>query len=419
MKKYYVFLVLLLAIVASAQQVKVLTLEQCQNDAREYYPLSKKRDLIAKSLDYSLSNISKSYLPQLSGVGQLSWQSDVTEIPGGMAGFDSPEISQTQYKVYTDVNQLIFDGGATKRKKESEKSRANVEVQSLEVELYTLHERVNNLYFGLLLIDEQQRLNDLYKEDLRIGLKTVEAQIENGTSFRSNADILNAELLKADQQTITLSRRKRAYLDMLGLFIGTELGDETLLEIPAPPIAGSAIIRPEMQLFDAMNERFDTEKKMINTRDLPKLSLFAQAGLSDPGLNMFADGMQNYFIGGARITWSLTHTKKKEKAIIDLKKLATEADREAFVFNTNQQLSQQTAEIDKLQKQLAVDDNIIKLRNNVKKAALAQLENGVIGTSDYLREVNEENIALQNKNTHQTELLMAQYNEKTTRGINK
>jgi len=416
MKKYYVMLILLIAAAGNSQERERLTLDQCQLDARQNYPLAKKRDLISKSLEYSLSNISKGYLPQLSGMNQLSWQSDVTEFPGSMPAADSPEISQTQYKAYTDINQLVYDAGAIKRRKENEKARAAIETQSVETELYSLRERVNNLYFGILLIDQQLRINDLYKEDLRIGLKTVDAQIKNGASFRSNADILQAELLAADQKTIALRSNRKAYLDMLGLFVGSKLDDDTVLEIPSAPVVGNEISRPEMKLFDAENTRFETEKQMIAKRDLPKFSLFAQTGMSDPGLNMFEDGMQNYFIGGARMTWSLSHTKKKEKAIIDIKKLENEADRETFLFNTGQQLMQEAAEIGKLRKQLAVDDDIIKLRSNVKNAALAQLENGVINTSDYLREVNQENLALQNKNTHQTELLLAQYREQTTRG---
>lgn len=418
MKKYYVMLSLLFAVAVNAQEIIRLTLEQCQRDAERQYPLTKKRDLITKTLEFSLSNISKGFLPQLSGVNQLSWQSDVTEFPGSIPGVDTPDISQTQYKAYTDVNQLVFDGGAIKRSKAHEKARANVEMQSLEVELYALRERVNNLYFGLLLIDEQQKRNDLYKEDLRIGLRTVEAQIANGTAFRSNADILKAEILKADQKSIALLTAERSYLDMLGQFIGVALDDATVLEIPEAPVVEKTIARPELGLFDARNASFDTEKKMINTRDIPKISLFAQTGMSNPGLNMFEDGLQNYFIGGARLTWTLSHTKKKEKAIIDLKQLANEADRENFLFNTNLELKQESAEIYRLQQNLLVDDDIIALRGNVKRASLAQLQNGMIDTGDYLREVNEENVALQNKSTHLTELLMAQYREKTTRGTN-
>lgn len=400
----------------NAQEKKILTLEECQRSAEQQYPLTKKRDLISKSLEYSLSNISKGYLPQLSGMNQLTWQSDVTEFPVSNPNANMPEISQTQYKAYTEVTQLVYDGGVIKQKKANETANAKVSTQSLEVEMYKLRDRINNLFFGILMIDEQLKTNQLYKDDINVGLKSVNAQIANGTSFRSNADLLEAELLKADQNTNVLNRNKKAYLEMLGLFIGEELNENTIFQKPIEPIVTATVNRPELSLFDLKNERLELNKKMINTRDLPKISLFAQSGMSNPGLNMFEEGMQNYFIGGARLTWSLSYTKKKEKAIIDLQKLENEAEKETFIFNTNLELKQQNAEIIKLRENLIIDDTIIKLRNNVKNAALAQLQNGVITTSNYLREVNEENVAIQSKNTHAIELLLAQYKEKTTRG---
>lgn len=416
MKNLYVILLILTAAISKAQEATIITLESCQEKAVGRYPLTKKRELIAQSLDFSLSNISKAFLPQFSGANQLSWQSDVTEIPISIPGVSVPTINQTQYKAYTDINQLVFDAGTNKQKKAAEKAKANIETQSVEVELYSLRERVNNLYFGILLLDQHLKQNDLYKNDLRIGLKTVTAQIQNGTALRSNADILRAELLKAEQQTITLQSSKNAYLNMLSLFIGETVTNQTKLEIPVTPTATTVINRPELKLFDCKSYKIDTEKKLISKRDIPKLSLFAQSGMSNPGLNMFEDGMQNYFIGGARLTWSVSHTKKKEKAILNLSKEQIEADRETFLFNTNLQLTQQNEEINRLSQNLNSDTEIVALRNSIKKASLSQLENGVINSNDYLREVNEENKAIQNKSTHETELLMAQYKTKTITG---
>ena len=410
------YLMLLLYSTINAQEKKILALDECHRNAELQYPLIKKRDLIAKSLEYSMNNVSKGYLPQLSASGQLTWQSDVTKFPLSGPGVHAPEISQTQYKVYAEVTQLVYDGGVIKQKKINEEANAKITTQSLEVEMYKLHDRINNLFFGILMIDEQLKTNQLYKDDINIGLKSVEAQIKNGTSFRSNADLLHAELLKVDQHSNVLKSNKRAYLNMLGLFTGKELSENTVLERPLVPNPSKTIDRPELTLFDFKNERLDQNKKMINTRDMPKVSLFAQSGIANPGLNMFEEGTQNYFYGGARLTWSLSYTKKKEKEIIDLQKLENEADKETFLFNTNLELQQQSTEITKLQENLAIDDEIVKLRNNVKKAALAQLENGVMTSSNYLREVNEENLAIQNKNVHAIELLLAQYKEKTTRG---
>lgn len=415
MKKFYVALLFLIAIVAKAQQ-KILTLDGCQQSAVQHYPLTKKRELIEKSRTYTLSNISKSYLPQISSLSQVTYQSDVTEIPISIPGVDTPEIDQLQFKSYTELTQLIYDGGAVKQRKNAESAKRNIETQKLEVDLYTLKERVNNLYFGLLVNAEQQKQNTLLQDDIKIGLQSVEAQITNGTSFRSNADLLKAELLKAEQQAISLKNNRKAYLTMLGLFIGEDLDENAILQKPDAPLIAQTVNRPELGLFSFQDESFELEKKLIRSGNRPKLNFFAQAGMANPGLNMFEEGAQNYYIGGLRLTWNLSYTAKKQKEIIDLNKLSNETDREVFLFNTNQALAGQNAEIDKLRQQLAVDDDIVALRANVKKASLAQLQNGVISTGDYLREVNEENLALQNKNLHETELLLAQYREKITRG---
>lgn len=414
-KEFYAVLLLLMAMAAQAQQ-KILTLDGCHHAAAQHYPLSKKRELIEKSRLYTISNISKSYLPQIGSLSQVTYQSDVTEIPFSIPGVDTPEIDQLQFKSYTELTQLIYDGGTVRQRKNAETARRSIETQKLEVDLYTLKERVNNLYFGLLVNTEQQKQNELLQDDLTIGLKSVEAQIANGTSFRSNADLLQAELLKARQQSISLENNRKAYLNMLGLLIGETLDENTLLQKPDAPLMAATINRPELGLFNSQNESLDLEKKLIRSGNRPKLNFFAQAGIANPGLNMFEEGVQNYYIGGLRLTWNLSYTSKKQKEIIDLSKLSNEADREVFLFNTNQALAGQNAEIDKLRQQLAVDDDIVALRANVKKASLAQLQNGVINTSDYLREVNEENLALQNKSIHETELLLAQYREKITRG---
>jgi outer membrane protein TolC len=413
-KKFNLIVLLLLGFVSNAQQL--LTLDRCQAAAAQNYPLTKKRELIAKSRDFTLSNISKGYLPQISANSQITYQSDVTEFPAIIPGVDLPQQDNLQYKSYADVTQLVYDGGVIRQQKNAENAKRNVETQKLEVELYNLKERINNLYFGILVINEQQKQNELLQSDINIGLKAVEAQIANGTSFRSNADLLKAELLKAQQQNIALRSNRKAYLDMLGLFIAETLNEQTVLQKPEIPLVTNSINRPELNLYNLQNESLELEKKLITSASRPKINLFAQAGVGNPGLNMFEEGVQDYYIGGLRFTWNLTNTKKKQKALIDLNKLSTEADRETFLFNTNQNLMQQNAEISKLQEYVKVDADIIMLRNNVKKAALAQLQNGVINTSDYLREVNEENFALQNKSTHETELLLAQYREKITKG---
>lgn len=415
MKKWIFLLLFNVSLLATAQN---LTLDQCQKEAEANYPLSKKRELIAKSESYTLSNISKAYLPQFSFNSQTTYQSDVVEFPGSIPGIDMPTQNKDQYKTYIQMDQVLLDGGNIRNQKETERAKRDLERKTLEVELYTLRERINQLYFGILVGDEKIRQNELTLEDIKIGLKTVNAQIANGTSFRSNADVLKAEELKVRQEQTKLRSNRKAYLQMLGLFVNRELSQGVILEKPATPLAAFEINRPELSMYASHDKLLELGKKSITTENKPKVNLFVQAGAGNPALNFLEEGWNSYYYGGIKTTWSFggLYTTKKKKQLIDLDKMTLEADKETFLFNIDQTVKQQNSDIEKYQQLLASDDEIVKLRNNVKKASAAQLENGVITSSDYLKEVNNENESRQDKAVHEMELLLAQYNQKTTTG---
>jgi outer membrane protein TolC len=400
------------------QDSKLLKLQDCYALAEENYPISRKRDLIAKSSEFTIDNIAKGYYPKFDVFGQATYQSDVTKLPISLPGVDAPILNKDQYRAYAEINQLVYDGGALKQQKEIVVKQTKVSEQQLKVDLYAVKQRVTELYFGILVFDEQLHQNDLLKNDIRIGIKTIEAQLANGTAYRSSLDLLKAEFLKVDQMAIGIRNYKKAYLDMLGLFINSELNLNTQLETPNDIVISKEIKRPELELFNYRNESLELGKKTISIGNLPRFNLFLQGGAGNPGLNMLEEGWKGYYIGGIRLNWSLTglYTDKKQKQIIDINKEQLEVDKEVFLFNANQSLKQQNAEITKLQEYLVTDNEIITLRNNVKKAALAQLENGVIDSNDYLREVNEENAATQNKIIHETDLLLAKYRQKLITG---
>ena len=417
MKRLLILFVFLSTMGYAQQSDKLLKLDDCYKMADENYPLSKKRELIAKSSEFTIDNIAKGYYPKFNFNAQATYQSDVTKLPNGIPG-TTPILKQDQYKAYGEINQVIYDGGNIKQQKEVATSQSKVQQQQLAIDLYSVKQRVTDIYFGILIFDEQLHQNELLKNDISIGMKTVSAQINNGTAYRSSLDLLKAEYLKADQQAISIRSYKKSYLDMLGLFINEELSINTKLETPKNIISIQEINRPELALFNFRNESIELNKETINSGNRPKLNFFVQGGIANPALNFLEEGFKWYYVGGLRVNWSLTglYTSKKQKEIIDINKLEVEADKETFLFNTKQSIKQQDGEITKLQEYLVSDGEIVDLRSNVKKASLAQLENGVINTNDYLKNVNDENEAKQNKIIHETELLLAQYKQKLITG---
>lgn len=416
-----VILTIWLAYLASsgfAQSSKELTLEECYQLARENYPLIKQKELISKTKEYSLENISKGYLPQFNIGGQASYQSAVTQLPFQVPGMHIEPLSKKQYKIYGEVDQTLFDGGVIRQQHRLQENSSQIEDQQVEVELYKLQDRINQLYFGILLIDEQTKQLLLVRKDLEIAIQQAEARILNGTALQSTADILKAELLKTEQQQIELNANRKALLDMLSLFIAMELDENTILQKPQTVVTSETINRPELTLFTQQQRSFDIRKDMIRARNLPKLGFFFQGGYGRPALNLLKNQFDFYYIGGFRLNWSLSgyYTSNKERQILEANKSMLNVQKEVFLFNTNLALKQQSAETQKLQALTRSDEEIINLRTKIKNTAKAQFDNGVITSNDYLKEINAEDQARQKLLLHEIQLLLAEYSIKTTSG---
>ena len=420
MKKHFLLAMLVMPFQLLSQPLQKLTIEQAYDLSAKNYPVVKQKDLIKQTAGISIDNLQKGFLPQVVISAQATYQSDVTKVPVSLPGFTIEAAAKDQYRLVADVSQLVFDGGLTKEQKVYQQLNAAVEEQKVEVELYKLKERINQVYLGILYLAEQLKQVDLVKTDIQTGIKRIEAQVQNGTAFRSSLNMLKAELLKTDQRTIEIKSSKRGLTDVLALFIGQPLNENIQLEKPASVLAVTSIeiARPELKLYTDQEKLIGQQDKLITAKNLPKASVFVQGGYGRPALNQLKNDFDFYYIGGFRFNWSLggLYTKKKEKELVEVNKKIVEVQKEFFLLNTNTQLVQQYSEIEKLQQLITSDNEIIGLRGIVKEAAKAQLENGVITANDYLKEINAEDQARQTLITHQLQLLQAQINYNTISG---
>jgi len=374
--------------------------------------------LLEKTKEYSLDNASKGYLPQVNFAGQATYQSEVTKIPISMPGITIKELSKDQYKIYGEISQSLTDPIVIKQQKELIRANSEAEKEKIEVELYKLKERINQLYFGILLIDAQIQQTELLLKDLQTGINKTNAAIANGTGFKSNADLLQAELLKSSQRIIELKSNRKGYLDMLSVFINIPLNENTIITPPGIQSISNTINRPELKLFEMQKKSFDIQNKLLLAKNLPKLSLFFQGGYGRPTLNALSNDFGTYYIGGARFSWNLSgfYTYNKEKKLQGISQSLLDVQKEVFLFNTNLTLKQQSSEVSKLTELITSDNQIISIRERVKATANNQLENGTITAMDFLNYINAEDQAKQNLALHKIQLLMAQYNYQTTSG---
>jgi outer membrane protein TolC len=411
---------LLFTLSVQAQDNNRLTLQQAYQLAQQNYPMIKQKELVRQTATLNIENISKGFLPQLNISGQATYQSEVTSVPVKIPGFEIESPSKDQYKIQAELSQLVYDGGNTTAQKNIQRVNALVEDQKAEVELYKVKERINQLYLGILLIDEQLKQVELVKKDVQLGINRVEAQVKNGTAFRSSQLTLEAELLKNDQRAIELKANRKGLVDVLALFINRSLPANVQLEQPVPvtTIQQERIARPELRLFSYQDSLFKVQNQLISARNRPRTSLFVQGGYGRPGLNMLKNEFDLFYIAGVRLNWGLggLYTTKKERELLSVNQRMVNVQKDVFLLNTNTALKQQQSELDKLQQLIQSDQQIITIRTQVKDAANAQLANGVITASDYLREVNAEDQARLSLITHQLQLLQAQINYRTLTG---
>lgn len=404
-----------------------LTLDSCQSKALSHYPLTKQYGLIEKTTDATLSNANKAYLPQLSVSAKATYQSDVTQIPselgdilsrlsGQSVSFSS--LSQDQYQATLEISQLVWDGGAVKAAKKSAIASAEAEKRQVDVNLYTLKDRINNLFFGVLLLEEQQKQLTLLKDELATNLRRAEALKNNGVALPTDLDLIRVEQLNVEQRELEVAATRKSYLQLLSAFIGIPYSAEITLEKPLLPqiTTPQPNNRLEMKLFDAQINLLELQQDALKASNLPKIGVFAQGGIGRPGLNMFVNTFSPFAIGGIKLSWQLgnLYTLKNNLQKISLNQEQVSVQRETFLFNNSLQDKQQLNEIERLRETLKKDDELIRLRTGIKKSAEAKWENGTLTTSDLMREVNAENMARQTQSLHEIQLYLATHQFMTT-----
>ena len=394
-----------------------LTLETCHQKAKANYPLVKQYGLIEQTSQYNISNANKGYLPQVSLSARGTYQSQVTELPSALSsrlGISLPSLSKDQYQAVLEASQLIWDGGVIEAQKKITSVSTDIEKKKLEVDLYALNERVDQLFFGILLINEQVKQTEILENELLTNYNRISALKQNGLANQSDLDVIKVEQINVSQRKSELKSTQKSFYIMLSAFTGISINDKTVIEKPELDISvlnQTKSNRPELALFEAQSKLIESQKGLLNAGNLPKIGAFLQGGYGKPGLNMLTNEFSAFYIGGIRLAWNFSgyYTQKNNVNKLDINKKTVEVQKETFLFNTDLKTKQQQSEIEKIQSILTSDVEIIRLRENIKKAATAKVDNGTLTVSDLIREINAENQARQLKSLHEIQLLMAIY----------
>ncbi|MDR3297600.1 MAG: TolC family protein [Prevotellaceae bacterium] len=408
----------------SAMVGQPLSIDSCQAMARANYPLIRQLGLVERTRDYNLANASRAWLPQLQLSAKATYQSDVTQIPLDFSQLSAvlggnvptiPELARDQYNISLELSQTLWDGGSIRARRASIGAQSEASLRELEANLYAVGERVNQLFFGALLLDEMLTQNTLYADQLQLSYARVEACVSNGIAMPADLDAVRVEQLKAQQQRAQLTHRRAAYIAMLAALTGTQFGDSLTLAHPAAlPPPSTAINRPELATFDAQLGSLNAAQGELHASLMPRVGLFITGGFGKPGLNMLDDKFAAYYIGGIRLTWNIGvfYTRKNTLATLEANRSSVAVQRETFLLNTQISRTSNERELDKYRDLLQSDDEIIALHTGVRQAAEVRLTNGTLTAADLLRELNAEQMARQEKIVHEVEMLQAAYNLK-------
>ena len=398
-------MILLGLIMATTGCYAQLTLQECRQKAHDNYPLIKQYDLVEQLRDYNIANASTANLPQVSVTGLATYHTDM--IKGNIAS--AVDTKNHLYGGMLQVSQSVYDGGAVSSRKKITNADANVSSEQLNVSMYDVNSRVDQMFFGTLLLDEQIKQNKLLQEDLALSRKNIDAMMKNGIANQSDIDAIKVEQLNAEQQMKSMIEQRHSYIMMLGIFIGEKIDDSITFSRPSGDMPESMDVkRPELRLFDAQTILQNEREKALDVNIKPKFGLFVSGLMGNTGLDMINKSM---LMAGAKLTWNIggLYTRKNDKRQIEANRQQIESNRQTFLFNTRLQTVGETSVIDDLKEKINTDDAIVILRTNIRSKAERKVENGTLTINEMLRQINAESEAKQAKALHEIQLLKEIY----------
>lgn len=441
MKKYHLTILMLIGIWLKgySQTPDTLYLEYIQNQARINYPLIKQNSALIESNLLRIKNYRANFYPKTDLNAQATYQSDVTSVslasptidftgilpPGApkptiiMPSVPNPD--KDQYKITLDVNQMIYDGGLTKKQISLENATLASDTMKTEVDLYQIKDRVNQTFFSILLIQEKMQLIKLLQNDLILKLKLIESTTKNGVTTEADVLILKAEMIKINQQITELEFSKKAALNILSIFINQKIPDNIGFKVDSPILIKQEIKRPEINWFSLQKNRIDYTAELIKAKKMPKIFGFAQAGYGKPGLNMFKNEFSDFYLVGAKLTWNIWdwNQNKRDREILTFQKEIIQNQQDVFIRNIQIASENEIANIEKNEMLLNQDKELIQLREQISKTTFSQVENGIKTMDDYIYSTNNELNTKINYQIHLLQSLQAKINYNTLYGNEK
>ncbi|MGM0545922.1 MAG: TolC family protein [Bacteroidota bacterium] len=402
-----------------------LTLSEIHSQIETNYPLAQKIDLQDDITELNKKIAGTAAYPQLNFGATASYQSEVTEFPFPSGEqFSSPELSRDQYKATVEASQVIYNSGAIGISKKLEKTRGKGQNKATEADLHQIKEQVNQVYFGILLAQQQLHVISTLMKNLQTQIKEVSSKVDNGVLLPSQKYTLEAELINARQDSAEIQSNIASGYGVLSDLIGQEVNPNTRLKMPKvnDPVADEMPrLRPEFELFENNRETLRYQKELAQTEKWPTLSAFGSGSYGRPGYNVFDDDPHAFYMVGFRLQWNFWNARNatQKQQIYQLQQRTITEEQRAFERQLKASLSKIREQIALLDDKLKRDQQIIELREKVVAEKSSQMKNGSATATEYVTELGKETQARLSQMIHRTELVQSKIAYQTTAGISE
>ena len=387
-----------------------LSLEEARRMAHDNYPAIKQYRMIEQSRDFTLDNVARGWLPKVSASAGAYGFTDIlkTNAQMGQMGID---MKNWLASASVTVTQNVYDGGQMAAQRQVASAQSDVQQRQLDVSMYAVNERIDQLFFGILLIDEKLKQNELLLNDLATSEETVRSMMKGGVANQGDLDNVLVEKLKTSQQGEALRVSRKAYLRMLGVFVGKDLAENEPMEKPKAIVGEGTVKRPELSYYDSQNLLLDAQRKQMDSRLRPTVSLFG-TGVVHTKVSDFLN--LGTLMGGVSVSWNIgtLYTRKNDIRKLAVQRAMNESQRETFLFQNRLQNEETNGNIESLRKQIAQDEEIVRLRESIRSKGDKKVRLGTESVNELVRDIHAVSMARAQKAQHEIELLKEMYNQK-------
>ncbi len=376
-----------------------MTLAICLEAAQKSATSTKQKEIEQELARLNAQIIQTGWLPQIAFNGQTTYQSDVTGLGIEIPNLRMTPINKDQYKTFVDVNQLIYDGGASKIRNMLQEINSNNAQNRIQIANRNLLLETQKMFFSALLAQENLLIWETAKEEIIARKTALESGLRFGARTKNQLDILDVELLKIEQQITDISAAKNIAVDMLNLLTGLNLNKQTKFQIPQDiqSISPLSFDTFEMKVLQNQQSIVAANQELNQSKLRPKAIVFGQGGYGNPALNMLKNEFQSYYLLGIRLNWDISsfYTKNINQKSEQLQKELINQQKIDLERQISMQHTKMSEEVKRFETLIQQDRGMITLRERISKTAASELDMGTITATQFVSEKNAEKLVKQ------------------------